>query len=191
MSYRTKSNMINLLEVEKNFLIPHIKKGGVAVDFTMGNGHDTLWLSEALGENGKVYAFDIQPQALESSRKLLEESGAAKNYTLILDSHSNVKNYVSEKICIGMFNLGFLPGGDKSITTKRETTMIAIRAAIDLLDADGALLIAVYPGHEEGTIEGELIEKELETLNRRELCASKFKIVNSPTSPFFFLVERK
>ena len=183
--------MINLLEVEKNFLIPHIKKGGVAVDFTMGNGHDTLWLSEAVCESGKVYAFDIQPQALESSRRLLEQKGAANNYTLILDSHSNVLNYVSEKICIGMFNLGFLPGGDKSITTKRETTMIAIRAAIELLDADGALLIAVYPGHEEGSIEGELIEKELETLNRRELCASKFKIVNSPTSPFFFLVERK
>ena len=130
--------MINLLEIEKNFLIPHIKKGGVAVDFTMGNGHDTLWLSGAVGENGKVYAFDIQPQALESSRKLLESSGAAPNYTLILDSHSNVLDYVHEKICIGMFNLGFLPGGDKSITTKRETTMVAIRAAIELLDADGA-----------------------------------------------------
>ena len=183
--------MINLLEVEKNFLIPHIKKGGVAVDFTMGNGHDTLWLSNAVGEDGKVYAFDIQPQALVSSKKLLTESGAFENYTLILDSHSNVKDYVKEKICIGMFNLGFLPGGDKSITTKRDTTMIAIRAAIDLLDADGALLIAVYPGHEEGTIEGELIEQELMTLNRKELCACKFKIVNSPTSPFFFLIERK
>lgn len=183
--------MINLLEVEKNFLIPHIKKGGVAVDFTMGNGHDTLWLSNAVGEEGKVYAFDIQPQALVSSKKLLTESGAFENYTLILDSHSNVKDYVKEKICIGMFNLGFLPGGDKSITTKRDTTMIAIRAAIDLLDADGALLIAVYPGHEEGTIEGELIEQELMTLNRKELCACKFKIVNSPTSPFFFLIERK
>ncbi len=183
--------MINLLEVEKNFLIPHIKKGGVAVDFTMGNGHDTLWLSNAVGENGKVYAFDIQPQALISSHKLLTESGAPKNYTLILDSHSNVMDYVEEKICIGMFNLGFLPGGDKSITTKRDTTMIAIRAAIELLDADGALLIAVYPGHEEGTIEGELIEQELMTLNRKELCACKFKIVNSPTSPFFFLIERK
>ena len=183
--------MINLLEVEKNFLIPHIKKGGVAVDFTMGNGHDTLWLSEAMGENGKVYAFDIQEQALVSSRRLLEEANAPKNYTLILDSHSNVLDYVSEKICIGMFNLGFLPGGDKSITTKRETTMVAIRAAIDLLDDDGALLIAVYPGHAEGTIEGELIEEELSKLNRKELCASKFKIVNSPTSPFFFVVERK
>lgn len=183
--------MINLLEVEKNFLIPHIKKGGVAVDFTMGNGHDTLWLSNAVGEEGKVYAFDIQPQALISSHKLLTESGAPKNYTLILDSHSNVMDYVEEKICIGMFNLGFLPGGDKSITTKRDTTMIAIRAAIDLLDADGALLIAVYPGHEEGSIEGELIEQELMTLNRKEICACKFKIVNSPTSPFFFLVERR
>ena len=183
--------MINLLEVEKNFLIPHIKKGGVAVDFTMGNGHDTLWLSNAVGEEGKVYAFDIQPQALASSEKLLTESGAAKNYTLILDSHSNVKDYVKEKICIGMFNLGFLPSGDKSITTKRDTTMIAIRAAIDLLDADGALLIAVYPGHEEGTIEGNLIDEELSKLNRKELCACKFKIVNSPTSPFFFLIERK
>ncbi|MBQ2988252.1 MAG: hypothetical protein IJD59_04025 [Clostridia bacterium] len=183
--------MINLLEVEKSFLIPHIKKGGVAVDFTMGNGHDTLWLSNAVGEEGKVYAFDIQPQALISSHKLLTESGAPKNYTLILDSHSNVMDYVEEKICIGMFNLGFLPGGDKSITTKRDTTMIAIRAAIDLLDADGALLIAVYPGHEEGSIEGELIEQELMTLNRKEICACKFKIVNSPTSPFFFLVERR
>lgn len=183
--------MINLLEIEKNFLIPHIKKGGVAVDFTMGNGHDTLWLSEAMGEGGKVYAFDIQPQALESSRRLLEAEHAPKNYTLILDSHSNVMDYVSEKICIGMFNLGFLPGGDKSITTKRETTMVAIRAAIELLDVDGALLIAVYPGHAEGTIEGELIEEELSRLNRKELCASKFKIVNSPTSPFFFVVERK
>ena len=183
--------MINLLEVEKNFLIPHIKKGGVAVDFTMGNGHDTLWLSEAVGEEGKVYAFDIQPQALESSRGLLERENAPKNYTLILDSHSSVKKYVSEKICIGMFNLGFLPGGDKSITTKRDTTMIAIEAAIDLLDADGALLIAVYPGHEEGAIEGNLIADFLASLDRKQLCACKFKIVNSPTSPFFFLVEKR
>ncbi len=183
--------MINLLEIEKNFLIPHIKKGGVAVDFTMGNGHDTLWLSNAVGEAGKVYAFDIQPQALESSRALLERENAPKNYTLILDSHSNVKDYVTEKICLGMFNLGFLPGGDKSITTKRDTTMVAIEAAIELLDADGALLIAVYPGHAEGTVEGELIDEMLATLNRKELCASKFKIINSPTSPFFFLVERR
>ena len=183
--------MINLLEIEKNFLIPHIKKGGVAVDFTMGNGHDTLWLSNAVGEEGKVYAFDIQPQALTNSQTLLTKENAPKNYTLILDSHSNVKEYVTEKICIGMFNLGFLPGSDKSITTKRDTTMIAIEAAIDLLDADGALLIAVYPGHEEGDAEGKMICEYLSTLKRYEYCATRINILNSPTSPYFILIENK
>lgn len=183
--------MINLLDVEKSFLLPHIKKGGVAADFTMGNGHDTLWLSREMGTDGTVYAFDIQPQALKNTRALLQKENALENYTLILDSHHKAAEYITEKICVGMFNLGFLPGGDKSITTMRDTTLAAIRAAVSLLAPDGALLIAVYPGHEEGHIEGELIEKELATYDRRELCASKFKIVNSPTSPFFFLVERK
>ena len=183
--------MINLLDVEKSFLLPHIKKGGVAADFTMGNGHDTLWLSREMGMDGKVYAFDIQTQALENTRALLQKEHAPENYTLILDSHHKAAEYITKQICVGMFNLGFLPGGDKSITTMRDTTLAAIHAAVSLLAPDGALLVAVYPGHEEGHIEGELIEKELATYDRRELCASKFKIVNSPTSPFFFLVERK
>ena len=41
--------MVDLLTLHKQFLAPHIKKGSVAVDFTMGNGHDTLWLSNAVG----------------------------------------------------------------------------------------------------------------------------------------------
>lgn len=183
--------MINLLDVEKGFLLPHVKKGGIAVDFTMGNGHDTLWLSQMLGETGKVFAFDIQEKALQNTRLLLQAEKAGQNCTLILDSHHKVKDYVKEKICVGIFNLGFLPGADKSITTKRETTLAAVRAGIELLSEDGALLIAVYPGHEEGYLEGNLIEKELAAYNRREFCASKFQIINSPTSPYFFLVERK
>ena len=67
--------MIDLLTVEKQFIESHIKEGGTVVDFTMGNGHDTLWLSNKVGENGKVYAFDIQKAALESAEKLLSESG--------------------------------------------------------------------------------------------------------------------
>ena len=183
--------MINLLEVEKNFLIPHIKKGGVAVDFTMGNGHDTLWLSNAVGEEGKVYAFDIQPQALESSKALLERENAPKNYTLILDSHSNVKKYVDVPFKAGMFNLGWLPGGDKSITTLRETTLPAIRDAISLMDKDAILNIAVYPGHKEGDAEGQMILDYLAGISRHRVCATLVKIVNSPTSPFFIVVETK
>ena len=181
----------NALKLSHAHFRAHIKEGDPVIDATCGRGRDTLLLSELVGKGGTVFAFDIQPAALESTKKRLIENGAPENYELICDSHHNAKNYITSKIKAGMFNLGYLPGGDKSITTKRETTMVAIRAAIDLLDDDGALLIAVYPGHAEGTIEGELIEEELSKLNRKELCASKFKIVNSPTSPFFFVVERK
>jgi hypothetical protein len=90
-----------------------------------------------------------------------------------------------------MFNLGYLPGGDKSITTKRETTLEAIEKAIGLLDSDAILLIAVYPGHEEGEIEGELINELLSTLDRKKYCCAKFRIINSPTSSYFYIVESK
>ena len=102
-----------------------------------------------------------------------------------------MKDYVSEKICVGMFNLGYLPGGDKTITTMHKTTLPAIEAAIDILDNDGGILIAVYPGHAEGAIEGELITEMLSKLDRRKICVSKLQIINSPTSPFFFLIEKR
>lgn len=182
--------MIDLLEIEKSLVLPHIVRGEVAVDFTMGNGHDTLWLSQNVGADGKVYAFDIQQQALDSTSRLLAENGA-ENVTLILDSHANVKNYVHEPICVGMFNLGYLPGGDKSITTKHESSIAAIIAGTELLAPDGALLIAVYPGHAEGTIEGNAVRELLSSYDRKKICCSEFHIVNSPSSPFFYLVEKK
>ena len=183
--------MIDLLEIEKNLISRHVMPGGTAVDFTMGNGHDTLWLSNAVGENGHVYAFDIQEQALKNAGKLLESNALYRNYSLILDSHANAEKYVDGHICTGMFNLGYLPGSDKSVTTLRQSTMCAVEAALRLLDCDGGLLIAVYPGHEEGRLEGEMLEKYFSGLDRRKICVSEFKIVNSPDSPFFFLVEKK
>ena len=183
--------MIDLLDLHKQFILTHIKEGDTVVDFTMGNGHDTEFLSKTVGESGHVYAFDIQQSAVDSTAKNLKDAGCPENYTLICDSHHNVKKYVKGPIKAGMFNLGWLPGGDKTITTLHETSLAAIAAGIDLLAPDGAILCAVYPGHAEGTLEGELIEEMLSKLDRRKICATKFKIVNSPTSPFFFLIEKK
>ena len=84
--------MIDLLELHKYFILKHLRPGDVAVDFTMGNGNDTLFLSRTVGENGRVYAFDIQEEALTSTRAHLTECGAPENYTLIHDSHANVKH---------------------------------------------------------------------------------------------------
>lgn len=183
--------MIDLLSLHKQFILTHLRPGDRAADFTMGNGYDTEFLSNAVGETGHVYAFDVQQQALDSTAEHLRRVGCPENYTLILDSHSNAKKYITEPIRAGMFNLGWLPGSDKTVTTRRETTLPAIADAIDLLSPDGVLTVAVYPGHAEGEAEGRMIEEYLSTLSRHRVCVTKIKIVNSPTSPFFFLIETK
>lgn len=183
--------MIDLLEMHKDFILRHLKEGDVCADFTMGNGHDTEFLSKTVGEGGKVYAFDIQKAAVESTEKNLKAAGCPENYVLINDSHHNLKKYITEPIKAGMFNLGYLPGGDKSITTMRETTLPAIMDAIDMLGKDACLNIAVYPGHKEGELEGEEICEMLSKLSRYKLCVTKVKILNSPTSPYFIFVETK
>lgn len=184
--------MLDLMELEKAFLKKHLRVGGTAVDFTMGNGHDTAFLSKEVGAEGRVFAFDIQPRALVSTAQTLEKEGCLDNCTLICDSHSNALSYIKEEICAGVFNLGYLPGGmNKQVTTLRPTTMQAVKAAISLLEPGGGLLIAVYPGHEEGRLEGEMLTEYFATLDRKRICVGCFKIVNSPTSPFFFTVETK
>ena len=183
--------MIDLLQLHKLFICNHLKEGDVAVDFTMGNGYDTEFLSRTVGENGRVYAFDIQSQAVASTAKNLAAAGCPQNYTLIRDSHHNVCNYVRGPIKAGMFNLGYLPGGDKSITTMRETTLPAIEAAVSMLGANSILSVAVYPGHAEGEAEGKLVCEYLSTLDRFRYSVAQIKIINSPTSPYFMVVETK
>ncbi len=183
--------MLDLLDIQKDFILQHLKEGDVAVDFTMGNGHDTEFLSKTVGERGHVYAFDVQPMAIGSTEAHLVRVGCPENYTLINDSHHKVLDYVKTPIKAGMFNLGHLPGSDKLITTMRETTMPAVEAALSLLDRDAVLLIAVYPGHKEGELEGAMLADYFSTLDRKKVCATQIKILNSPASPFFFVLETK
>ena len=183
--------MVDLMGLQKRFILEHLGEGGVAVDFTMGNGNDTLFLSKTVGESGRVYAFDIQEDALISTREHLEKEGAPENYTLICASHHRVREFVHEPINAGMFNLGYLPrSGKKAVTTMRETTMPAVEAAIEMLTPDGVIIIAIYPGHEEGALEGEMLREYFKTTSRFQLCPSEFRILNSPTSPYFFVVEK-
>ena len=183
--------MVDLVGMHKYFIMQHISAGDTVVDFTMGNGNDTLFLSKAVGESGKVYAFDIQEDALVSTRAFLTENGAPENYTLICASHHRVREFVNEPIKAGMFNLGYLPrSGRKAVTTMRETTMPAVEEALKLLAPDGVLIVAIYPGHEEGALEGDMLREYFSGLSRFRICPSEFKILNSPTSPYFFLVEK-
>ena len=183
--------MVDLIGLHKHFILEHLGEGEVAVDFTMGNGNDTLFLSKTVGATGKVFAFDIQEEALDATRNTLADGGAPENFELICASHHRVKEFVKCPIKAGMFNLGYLPrSGKKGVTTMRETTMPAVEAAIDLLLPDGVLIVAIYPGHLEGELEGKMLREYFSTLSRFKICASEFHILNSPTSPYFFLIEK-
>lgn len=181
--------MIDLHEMHRMLVLPHAKNGVAAADFTMGNGHDLLWLAQMLPDS-RIYAFDIQQAAVRNTRALMTENAVA-NTRLILDSHANLKHYIHEPICIGLFNLGYLPGSDKRITTMRPSTLAAVTGAVEIMSDDGIILIAVYPGHAEGAAEGEMLMRELSKLDRRKYCVGRFDIINSPTSPYFIFVESK
>ena len=132
--------------------------GGRAVDATLGNGHDALWLCGLVGETGRIYGFDVQREAVERSRARLAEAGVADRAELILDGHEHMDAHIApESVDAVMFNLGWLPGAPHAVTTRVETTLQAVNAALNLLREDGLLTVCVYPGHAEGAREREAL----------------------------------
>jgi tRNA A58 N-methylase Trm61 len=181
--------MIKLLDFAKNFLKQaDIKPNSVVADFTMGNGYDTLYLA-SLVPNGKVYAFDVQTDALINTKARLDKAGY-KNVILIKDGHENAANYIKEPIDAGMFNLGYLPGSDKSVHTMHESTLKAVKDAIGMLKKGGYIVICVYPGHEEGRIEGEKLLEMLSKYDKKDYCITHFHIINSPDASFIIAIEK-
>ena len=178
---------MTLLDAAKSFLNGKIKDDDTLVDFTMGNGHDTAYLC-SLVPNGKVYAFDIQKEALHNTAELLKEK-EYNNAELILDSHANIAKYVTHFKC-GMFNLGYRPGGDKSVTTLTESTLKAVTDGIELMEKGGVLVISVYPGHAEGANEGRALYELLSTYDKVYYSVVQYRMINSPDSPFIFAVEK-
>ena len=184
--------MVDLLSLQKYFILPHLHEGDTACDFTMGNGHDTAFLSQTVGPLGSVTAFDIQPKALESTARNLRQWNCPENWRLVCASHHLAKEYVKTPIKAGMFNLGYMPGsGNKALTTMRSTTLPAVESALSMLDRDSILMVAVYPGHPEGEAEGEALQKYFSQLSRYKLCIAKFQMCNSPQSPYFMIAETK
>lgn len=153
----------------------YINENSVAVDATCGNGNDTLWL---VNHCSKVYAFDIQKEAVEATRILLEESG--KRAELICDSHSKLCEYVKEPPDVVVFNLGYLPGGDKSITTTAEETLFALERALDILAVNGLLTITMYPGHPQGAYEQEMILAWAKQLDKSKFHCVFAGMINQP-----------
>jgi predicted methyltransferase len=149
-----------------------LREGAVAIDATAGNGYDTLFLAQYVGPSGRVFGFDVQAQALEETRRRLEASGVADRAELIRGGHEHLKQHVQRayhrRVGAVMFNLGFLPGGDKEIITRPDTTLAALSQAFDLLAPEGVITIVLYPAHPGGADEARRVEKWAAGLPREQ-----------------------
>lgn len=162
---------------------PALYDGARAVDATMGNGQDTLWLCRKVGEAGRVYAFDVQPEAVARTRQRLEDAGVAQRAELNCLGHERMAEVVPGPVDVVMFNLGWLPGAAHAVTTRTETTLLAVNAALGLLKPDGLLTVCVYPGHPEGARELEALAHWAETLDPRRFDALLRRYMNQPNDP--------
>ena len=181
--------MKDILVFAKEILQERLPKDGTFVDFTMGNGHDTLYFANYCSE-GHVYAFDVEQMALDNTRKLLDDNGGFDNVTLILDSHHNVDKYVQGEIDAGIFNLGYLPGSDKSVTTQCNTTLEALDKAVKMLKTGGVIVVIIYPGHSEGTREADMVEEFCAKLDKHTYNTYKYALLNKKNPPYIVAAEK-
>lgn len=157
-------------------------KGDTVVDATMGNGWDTVALAGLVGQEGRVFAFDIQPQALRATEKRLKEAGLLSGVKLILDTNANMGVYVKEAAAV-LFNLGYLPGSDKKITTTREETLRAMKEALCILKPGGLAAAVLYSGHSRGAEEKDGLLQWAKGLSPREFHVAYISMWNQPKHP--------
>lgn len=124
------------------------------------------------------------------SIRRLQEAGYS-NVRLILDGHENLKQYIPEPLDAAVFNFGWLPGGDKNLTTDKETSIAALSAALSLLKENGMLIAVLYPGHENGKQEAEAVGQWAKNLPQEQFAVLRYGFTNRKNNPPYLLAFEK
>jgi predicted methyltransferase len=166
--------------------------GGMAVDATIGNGHDTAFLAERVGPAGRVVGFDVQASALAETARRLRQAGLEARVELVRRGHEEMAAWFAEFAPLVrpravMFNLGYQPGADRSMITRPETTVAALGAALDRIAPGGMITVVVYPGHEGGQAEAEAVLAWARTVPSHRASVATYQFLN-PSRPAPFLV---
>jgi SAM-dependent methyltransferase len=178
-----------VLPFTKTLLEQTVLPGDTVIDATAGNGHDTHFLAQLTGDAGKVFAFDIQQEAIDATRKRVAEFAHVK---LICDSHANISEYVAGPVSAAVFNLGYLPKGDHSIITKAQSTLAAMEQCLNLLKEQGLLLVVIYSGHDGGSEERDAVMEFVQNLPQVSYDVLKYEFINQRHSPpFLVAIEKK
>lgn len=170
----------NTKNLVRKILIEEAKRNGIVLDMTCGKGYDSKFILDNLNPK-KLYAFDIQELAREKTKETLGDF--PENFNFILDSHKNLDLYVKEKIDLAIFNLGYLPSSDKTITTNYKEVIEAIKKILDLAQKGTLIVITLYPGHMEGKEESIHIEEYLTEISQKEYSILKYSFINQKNNP--------
>jgi predicted methyltransferase len=168
-----------------------LKAGDHAIDATCGNGKDTLLLAQLVGPAGRVWAFDIQAEAIARTSQLLTAAGCATQLVIHAVGHEQLGELVSEPVQAVVFNLGYLPGGAQEVTTQPGNTVTALGKAATLLAPGGVILAAIYTGHEGGVAEEEAVLAWAAALDPVTFHVWSHRQLNRPsTTPYLLMVEK-
>lgn len=172
------------LEIINRVIDENVKEGDLCIDATAGRGNDTLHLCRLVGDTGHVTAFDIQQDAVESTSALLEKYGMSERADVLLRSHSEMGElFEKESVSLIAFNFGWLPKGDHSINTRKETSIAAIEQGLELLKPGGIMTLIIYYGRDTGFEERDALLAYLPTLDSRKYTVIEMPFVNRPNCP--------
>lgn len=173
-----------IVEYAHHFIKEHVQEGDICIDATAGNGNDTGFLCELVGESGHVIAMDIQSMAVENTKALLKAKKFEERAEVVLASHVTMEQYAKEgSVACVVFNLGYLPGGDHNLATKGNTSMEAMEAALRLLKKNGLLSVTIYSGGDSGFEEKEEVLRWLKSLDSKRYLVITSEYYNRPNNP--------
>lgn len=173
-----------------------LKRGDIAVDATCGNGFDTVVIAKLLLPQlaGTLFAMDLQSDAIAATKRRLEVQvgdKAALDVTFLQQCHSQFPSSLfPATVKLIVYNLGYLPGGDKTLTTQSVSTLASLQQALPLIVPGGAISITCYPGHAAGAEELTEILSWATTLDSRSWSCCHHHWVNRSQSPTWLLLTR-
>jgi predicted methyltransferase len=186
---------ISLVKQAQQQVALHLTQGAIAIDATVGNGHDSLFLAQQVGATGQVYGFDIQAAAITATYDKAVQAQLATRLTLCQACHSQMAAYIPIRwhgyVQAVMFNLGYLPGGNKQVITQADSTLAALLVACQLLAPNGVLTVLAYPGHLGGDVETIAVTAWLRQLEKTAFSVDEIASpIDKPYAPRLFVVHK-
>ena len=198
------ASLARVIPLSHHLIAEVLEPGDLAVDLTAGNGGDTVFLMDCVGRQGRVLAFDIQPTALEQTRKRIVSTGAPVFYLreeesvdhrpgvwLIQANHARLNDYLKDTPKGMIANLGYHPGGDRSVVTHGHTTVNALETGAERLAPGGRIVVVPYIGHPGGAQEAEEVEAFFAHLPSSLWTTMQITYPNRERSPFILMAEKR